>query len=76
MSEAPIVYGPISDLYDVFVRVDFDIPFFVQKTSHCEGEVLELMSGTGRLSVPLDDYDRSTYQAEYSPFMIWIMRKG
>ncbi len=46
-------YGPIADLYDTYVPVTFDIPFFLEETRKAQGEVLELMSGTGRVSVPL-----------------------
>jgi ubiquinone/menaquinone biosynthesis C-methylase UbiE len=46
-------FGRIADLYDTFVQADFDIPFFLKETSMTSGEVLELMSGTGRVSIPL-----------------------
>jgi SAM-dependent methyltransferase len=43
-------YGPIADMYDTYVRVDFDLDFFRDHTSRCAGRVLELMAGTGRVS--------------------------
>jgi SAM-dependent methyltransferase len=46
-------YDAIADLYDVYVPAAFDINFFVQETGKTSGEVLELMSGTGRVSIPL-----------------------
>jgi len=46
-------YDNIADLYDIYVPQTFDINFFVQETKKATGEVLELMSGTGRVSVPL-----------------------
>ena len=46
-------FSRIADLYDTYVQVDFDIPFFLQETRKTSGEVLELMSGTGRVSLPL-----------------------
>jgi SAM-dependent methyltransferase len=46
-------YDPIADLYDVYVPATFDIPFFINETKKSPGEVLELMSGTGRVSIPL-----------------------
>jgi SAM-dependent methyltransferase len=46
-------YDIIADLYDVYVPVTFDIDFFVNETQKTAGEVLELMSGTGRVSIPL-----------------------
>ncbi len=48
-----IDWARIADLYDTYVRADFDIPFFLSETRKTSGEVLELMSGTGRVSVPL-----------------------
>jgi len=46
-------YDVVSDIYDVYVPVTFDIDFFVNETKKSSGEVLELMSGTGRVSIPL-----------------------
>ncbi len=46
-------YDTIADLYDIYVPVTFDIPFFLNETKKSPGEVLELMSGTGRVSIPL-----------------------
>ena len=46
-------YDYIADLYDIYVPVTFDIDFFVKETKRSSGEVLELMSGTGRVSIPL-----------------------
>lgn len=39
--------------YDAFVRADFDLAFWLQAASATPGEVLELMCGTGRITVPL-----------------------
>jgi len=46
-------YDIVADLYDIYVPVAFDVDFFINETRKIEGEVLELMSGTGRVSVPL-----------------------
>lgn len=46
-------YDYIADLYDIYVPVTFDIDFFINETKKAAGEVLELMSGTGRVSIPL-----------------------
>jgi SAM-dependent methyltransferase len=46
-------YDYIADLYDIYVPVTFDIDFFLQETKKVSGEVLELMSGSGRVSLPL-----------------------
>lgn len=46
-------YNGIADLYDIYVPVTSDIDFFVSEVKKSAGEVLELMSGTGRVSIPL-----------------------
>lgn len=46
-------YDYIADLYDIYVPVTFDIDFFINETKKATGEVLELMSGTGRVSITL-----------------------
>lgn len=46
-------YDPIASLYDIYVPATFDIDFFLNETKKSTGEVLELMSGTGRVSIPL-----------------------
>lgn len=46
-------YAEIADLYDALVQFDEDIPFFVDQCLMAQGPVLELMAGTGRVSIPL-----------------------
>src|SRR5512146_2216564 len=46
-------YDRIADLYDIYIPFTFDVDFFVEETRKTRGEVLELMSGTGRVSIPL-----------------------
>lgn len=48
-----IDYDSIAELYDAYVTADFDFAFFQEEISHISGPVLELTSGTGRLSLPL-----------------------
>ncbi len=43
-------YDPVADLYDAYVRVDFDLDFFRRRVAACSGPVLELMAGTGRVT--------------------------
>jgi SAM-dependent methyltransferase len=43
----------VADLYDSYVTTTSDIPFFVDEARNADGPVLELMAGTGRVSVPL-----------------------
>jgi len=50
--EKNIDFDLVADLYDSYVPVDFDIPFYKE---FCKGygSVVELMCGTGRISFPL-----------------------
>lgn len=45
-------YARIADLYDSYVQVELDVPFFLEAAKKAE-KVLELMAGTGRVSLPL-----------------------
>jgi len=49
----PIDYDRVADVYDLYVRSDLDIGFYVAEARKAQGKVLELMCGTGRVSVPL-----------------------
>lgn len=53
MTKPQIDYDSIAEIYDLYVTVDYDIPFFLAETANAKGPVLELTAGTGRLSVPL-----------------------
>jgi len=46
-------YDTIADLYDIYVPATFDFDFSIEEAKKSPGEVLELMSGTGRVSIPL-----------------------
>lgn len=48
-----IDYDSVADLYDLYVTADYDAPFFVSKVRQARGPIMELMCGTGRLSIPL-----------------------
>jgi hypothetical protein len=46
-------YARIADVYDAFVSSQYDVPFFIEEAKKAGGDVLELMAGTGRLTIPL-----------------------
>lgn len=48
-----IDYDRVAHLYDAYVVADFDVLFFTIEARTVAGPVLELASGTGRLSIPL-----------------------
>jgi len=45
-------YSKVSDIYDTYVNSNYDIDFWLKECSK-EDEVLELTSGTGRVTLPL-----------------------
>ena len=48
-----IRWDAVASLYDAYVTVTFDVPFFLAEAKAAPGPVLELMAGTGRVSLPL-----------------------
>jgi SAM-dependent methyltransferase len=48
-----IRWDAVASLYDAYVTVTFDVPFFLGEAKAAPGPVLELMAGTGRVSLPL-----------------------
>lgn len=51
--EKNIDFGFVADLYDSYVNTKMDIPFYLDLCSQYSGDILELMCGTGRVSLPL-----------------------
>ncbi|HVI39150.1 MAG TPA: class I SAM-dependent methyltransferase [Anaerovoracaceae bacterium] len=72
--EKNIDFGHVADIYDYYTNVDFDVDFF--KTL-CKGHknILELMCGTGRVSVPLIKEGFLLTCVDYSEEMLDIFRK-
>lgn len=52
-AEGAITWDWVADLYDTYVTTTLDIPFYLAQTVGVTGETLELMCGTGRVSIPL-----------------------
>ena len=53
MSPPADSYDPIAPYYDAYVATAYDVEFFRDEVASVTGPVLELMAGTGRLSLPL-----------------------
>lgn len=68
-----IDFGHVADIYDYYTNVDFDVDFY--KTL-CKGHknILELMCGTGRISIPLIREGISLTCVDYSEEMLEIFR--
>lgn len=65
----------VARLYDSYVNATFDIDFFLHETKEIGGEVLELMSGTGRVSVTLIKAGVKLTCVDHSPVMLSVLRK-
>jgi SAM-dependent methyltransferase len=71
----PLAYDRIADLYDTYVNTDYDIPFFLAAAGQAAGPVLELMSGTGRVSVPLAEAGVDLTCVDASAEMLAVLRR-
>ena len=67
-------YSQVAHWYDTYVKTDIDIPFFVNEAKNC-ARVLELTSGTGRLSIPLIEAGISLTCVDNSPDMLAILHQ-
>jgi SAM-dependent methyltransferase len=69
-----IDYARVANLYDAYVRTTFDVPFFLKEAKKTEGQVLELMSGTGRVSLPLVEAGIQLTCVDNSREMLSVLR--
>lgn len=71
-------YERIAHLYDSYLRFTDDLPFFQQQCfqqPHQSGAVLELMCGTGRISIPLLEAGVNLTCIDASPAMLAILQQ-
>jgi SAM-dependent methyltransferase len=66
-------YSRIARFYDAYVKAEFDVPFFLEQAKGAS-QVLELMSGTGRLSIPLLEAGVNLTCVDNSPEMLALLR--
>lgn len=71
---AAMDYSKVAHLYDAYVTTDIDLPFFLKETKGC-GTVLELMAGTGRVSLPLLEVGINLTCVDNSRDMLTILRE-
>jgi SAM-dependent methyltransferase len=65
----------VASFYDTYVQATLDIPFFLQEATKSSGDVLELMSGTGRVSIPLARAGIRLTCVDNAPEMLAILRQ-
>lgn len=68
-------YSGIAHLYDSYVRFKDDIPFFLEECRKVQGPVLELMAGTGRVSLPLAEAGVELTCVDSSGPMLEVLRR-
>jgi SAM-dependent methyltransferase len=71
----PIQFDSVADLYDVYVNADLDLAFFLEEARRSGGRVLELTSGTGRVSLPLLRAGVNLTCVDYSREMLARLRE-
>lgn len=70
-----IDYDSIAEIYDLYVKADYDVPFFLSEIQGVKRPVLELMAGTGRLSLPLIEAGAELTCVDGSQGMLDILSK-
>ncbi len=68
-----IDFNYVADLYDYYVNVDFDVAFYKDFCKNYKN-ILELMCGTGRVSLPLIRAGYSLTCVDYSEDMLRVFR--
>lgn len=68
-------YEKIAHLYDSYLHFTEDLPFFIQECQKVNGSVLELMCGTGRVSIPLLEAGVNLTCVDASPAMLAILHQ-
>ncbi len=68
-------YARIADRYDALVTTEADIPFFLEAAHQTSGPILELMAGTGRVTLPLVASGAEVVAVDYSPEMLAHLRE-
>ncbi len=67
-------YAHVANLYESYIRTTFDVPFFLNEAKKTKGQVLELMSGTGRVSLPLIEAGIQLTCVDLSREMLSVLR--
>jgi SAM-dependent methyltransferase len=66
-------YAAVADIYDDFCVFDADIEFFRNQAAAASGAVLELMAGTGRISIMLLENGANLTAVDRSPAMLKML---
>ena len=69
-----IDFDLVASYYDLFVRADFDLPFWIEEARQHPGRRLELMCGTGRISLAILEAGLSLDCVDYSAALLECLR--
>ena len=72
--QSQIDFNTAAAIYDSYVRADSDIQFWLRETQKVNGRVLELTSGTGRVSIQLLKAGVDLTCMDRSPGMLSVLR--
>lgn len=70
-----IDYNSIAEIYDLYVTADYDVRFFLSEIRPVKGPILELMAGTGRLSLPLIESGAKLTCVDSSSAMLEVLSR-
>jgi len=70
-----IDFDLVADIYDAYVTADADLGFYQKLARDCGGNCLELMCGTGRVSLPLLAQGVRLTCVDYSQSMLDVLDK-
>jgi 16S rRNA G966 N2-methylase RsmD len=68
-------YSRVADIYDAYCLYEEDIPFWVTVAQQTQGRILELMTGTGRISLPLMKKGRQVVCVDCDANMLSVLRR-
>jgi len=69
-----IDFDRVAGYYDLHVTADFDLAFWIDQARRHPGERLELMCGTGRISLPILRAGLPLCCADYSEGLLTVLR--
>jgi SAM-dependent methyltransferase len=75
MTDDYIDYDSVAEIYDLYVRTGYDIPFFLSEAATVAGPVVELTAGTGRVSLPLIQAGVRLTCVDVSRAMLEVLRR-
>ena len=73
--ERNIDWDRAAKYYDAFVQTTFDVPFILEQARRTRGPLLELMCGTGRLTLPIAKTGLQVTALDSSRGLLSILRR-